>query len=1548
MATEKYIPCQRKERKRRRSENPFLSLRSNLFILLIFCCLLVTISSSVIEIVIRDTGSQQIINGEFASFISQVKVNDVEQSSCKTTCTLTDANSRITLQFDAQLASCENMFNGLSNIIKADLTNFDASQVTSMSNMFNGCTSLKEIIFGNINTESLQNMNSLFKGCQSLLSVDLSHFTTSGVTVMENLFYGCSALKSINFGTNFDTSKVNSFYRFFSNCESLASIDISSFDVRNIINMEWMFNGCKALVSLNLGTINPSKLENMNVAFQNCELLESIDLSHWDLSSIQRMTATFKYCYNLKSIQFGNVETHNLVDMIDTFRECKALISVDLSKFDFSKVTSMVYMFAEGKALTNVNFGTMNTQSLKDITGLFIGCDQLKSFDFSNWDLSQVTSMEQLFFYCTGIEEITFGNAVTSSLKNMKETFRDCKSLKSIDLSNLDLSKVETMYCMFFECFALTDVNFGESSVSSLENVYQLFLSCTSLRSVDLSIFRTSKVTDLAYLFCGCGNLESADISFFDMSQITNMDCLFFGCQNLKSVNFGSVGATSLENLKATFKECSKLTTLDLSGWDTSKVTTMEEMFADCTGFKYLNLSHFDTSSVGSAKNMFSGYDSLRYLNLYLFDLAAPDNIEGIFNGLKYNTIYCIKDDATKNYIVPSEKHKFCFCDIDCYIINFTKTDYMDEKCLDSCTKCPTSTHNYEYETLCYDKCPSNTLNYNNLCLDLDCDVLADYSIECDDNSKPLGYYLDPDDQVYKKCYESCKTCEEEGDKADNKCTECKSDYQTLNDYENDNNCYKKCEPNYYYFDSEKKHHCTDDKVCPDNYNYLIVPKGRCIDKCENDNTYKYSYYGTCIDQNIPETTQNIISTTQSLIQETTYIENSNTVNTVLTEEKNNDSSLYHCLNDSTLINECFINDANNITETLDLIRSNILSNYEPQSLKSSVFQGAGQYKIQITTQQNELSLLSLGNLSYYGLSVIDLGECETLLKKEYNISEGDALIILKKEKETNKASEKDIEYELYEPYNKTLLNLSICSDVNINIYMKVDLSDDIKTISEDLEKKGYNIFDINDPFYTDICTPYKSSSKSDMLLSDRINDIYNNDDAQCQDNCYFSNYIDGSNVINCTCHIQQEEKLEIKKIDKLNPKTLSQSFYYVLKYSNYKIFKCYKLVFDKSVFTKNKGGIILFILFFLYLMCLIVHIIKGLTSLKEKLGESIEEQKRLSTYKNTENFPPKKIRSSMKHGGGNKGSLVTLEENAKSEKVKFEKEPKKIKRSKTKAFKEKKDKKNIKKSSSSKEILKPDKSRKSSKFKIKIQDRKESEGELNDYEKEKKNMDDFQLNDLKYEEALKYDQRNFFRTYYSIIKREHRIIFTFFVCNDYNLAPVKLSKFIFLLATDMTMNVFFFSDSSMHKIYLNYGKYDFVQQIPQIIYSTIVSQILEVFLCYLSITDSLIYEIKDLPYDSKTRQKIRDTFTCIKRKLVIYFIFTFLFFLVYWYIVAVFCAVYENTQITFIKDSLFSSLFGFIYPFVLYLFPSVFRKLALNCKNNTCLYKFSGILPFF
>ena len=88
----------------------------------------------------------------------------------------------------------------------------------------------------------------------------------------------------------------------------------------------------------------------------------------------------------------------------------------------------------------------------------------------------------------------------------------------------------------------------------------------------------------------------------------------------------------------------------------------------------------------------------------------------------------------------------------------------------------------------------------------------------------------------------------------------------------------------------------------------------------------------------------------------------------------------------------------------------------------------------------------------------------------------------------------------------------------------------------------------------------------------------------------------------------------------------------------------------------------------------------------------------------------------------------------------------------------------------------------------------------------------------------------------------------------------------------------------------------------------------------------------------------------CIKLKLINFFVFTFIFFGFYWYIIASFCSVYQNTQITFLKDSLFSFLLGLLYPFVLYLIPSALRILSLRQSkyNLKCIYKLSDIIPFF
>ena len=125
----------------------------------------------------------------------------------------------------------------------------------------------------------------------------------------------------------------------------------------------------------------------------------------------------------------------------------------------------------------------------------------------------------------------------------------------------------------------------------------------------------------------------------------------------------------------------------------------------------------------------------------------------------------------------------------------------------------------------------------------------------------------------------------------------------------------------------------------------------------------------------------------------------------------------------------------------------------------------------------------------------------------------------------------------MYMNYIQNKLNLSICDDTSINIYVPMELSKDTKQLYERMKKSGYDMFNINDPFYHDICIPFDSSYGTDILLIDRINYIYNNDDTQCQSNCKFSYYFIESKYLECSCSTNEKTNNSNIKKDKFNTK---------------------------------------------------------------------------------------------------------------------------------------------------------------------------------------------------------------------------------------------------------------------------------------------------------------------------------------------------------------------------------------------------------------------------
>ena len=94
----------------------------------------------------------------------------------------------------------------------------------------------------------------------------------------------------------------------------------------------------------------------------------------------------------------------------------------------------------------------------------------------------------------------------------------------------------------------------------------------------------------------------------------------------------------------------------------------------------------------------------------------------------------------------------------------------------------------------------------------------------------------------------------------------------------------------------------------------------------------------------------------------------------------------------------------------------------------------------------------------------------------------------------------------------------------------------------------------------------------------------------------------------------------------------------------------------------------------------------------------------------------------------------------------------------------------------------------------------------------------------------------------------------------------------------------------------------------------------------------------------SKRKEKL---IFSLKIKVLVYFVISFLFLLCFWYYVSMFGAIYRNTQVHLLKDTLISFTISMITPFIINLLPGLFRIPALSNKKEKkeCLYKFSKIL---
>ena len=97
-------------------------------------------------------------------------------------------------------ASLGYAFDGMANLVSADLSDLDVSATTDMSCMFRGCSSLAAVDLSGWAASSLENAYAAFSKCASLQSVNLIGWDFSRMVDMRQMFAYCPMLISVPLG----------------------------------------------------------------------------------------------------------------------------------------------------------------------------------------------------------------------------------------------------------------------------------------------------------------------------------------------------------------------------------------------------------------------------------------------------------------------------------------------------------------------------------------------------------------------------------------------------------------------------------------------------------------------------------------------------------------------------------------------------------------------------------------------------------------------------------------------------------------------------------------------------------------------------------------------------------------------------------------------------------------------------------------------------------------------------------------------------------------------------------------------------------------------------------------------------------------------------------------------------------------------------------------------------------------------------------------------------------------------------------------------------
>ena len=1001
-----------------------------------------------------------------------------------------------------------------------------------------------------------------------------------------------------------------------------------------------------------------------------------------------------------------------------------------------------------------------------------------------------------------------------------------------------------------------------------------------------------------------CNNYEfkksnnSVDLYFYN--NINNCQYMFGGCINISEINLTNFDVRQVITMSHMFYNCTKLTSLILSNFNTKKANDMSYMFSNCESINLLDLSNFNTSTVNNMSNMFLNCVAITSLDLSNFHTQKVKDMSNMFKNCKQITSLNLSNFDTSK--VTNFKNIFFGC---------PELKYIKLK-------------NFQVFKLnesmnFFDEVPNKVFLFGNRSIilsQINANKKSLYTIDCSDEwqfkrteilsnmSCTCQYICSISEQccsiINRDNFCDCKnktnfTCTIIASELElcNKCNE--KDYPEEIDALNYSDYYPGC------FNKTYDDYLTNINKAFKNCNYTCEKCDLEHNnlKCNNSfseitiNNYtkcnlncSFHYYFD-YENNFQCNTDQFCPKEYSLVFE-------NERKCI----KNNFDYLIQRLTE--IIKDWNNLDYKKILEKVDTIFTS--ENYDTSKIDSGGNEIINIGKIRIIFK----ALNDKKNYKNYNYTQLDFGNCTTLLRNNNNITEGEGLYLKQIEKEQDGFIIKKIMYDIY-----SRLSTSNLTKLNINIYKdKITMSTPI------ILSGNIDIFNSKSGYYSDVCYTATADRGTDIIIKDRQGEFKKGNKTICQEECDFSSY-NGEEAV-CVCVLQGSnyEKMTID-ID-----SITKKFIDISNILNIKLLVCHQILFSKEGIIRNISFYLILTLVLFHIFTIVIFFYRFIKVIRDKikdivfaitywylLSDELKNRKKKSPHffsfylndlldkmddKITRNDKSNELSLNTKNNGNNKLKIKKTHIIVTQEGMMMNKE----------------------------EIIR--------------------------MVKRIMAFNDEEMNNLSYFLASKYDKRTYLQYYFSLLKTNHIILFTFYNHEiDYNSKIIKINLFFVGLIVELFVNALFFSDDTMHQIYEDEGDYNFFYQLPQIILSTLISKLFSWLLTKFALSEGNILDFKMIKSKKNLSKRAEKLQFLLRIKFIIYFIISSIFILFFWYYLSMFCAVYKNTQSHLMTDTLLSFALSLLYPLGIYLIPGIFRKMALsdNDGKKKCIYNFSIIL---